>query len=113
MQTDDRIGIGIASTSPLIDANSADEKSRRERNREQYPDENEGIYHQVADVVAERENVLGNGHLRPVFHSVEKALGELPVGRSAGNYRNQGARSFGQKAGGLETGHLFHGDLGG
>lgn len=113
MQTDQGVGIGIAAATALVGTQGAHREARGERDREEYPDENEGIYHQIADVVAKRGNVLGDGHLGLVADLEQQALGQTGVGPGRQNRGDEGAGSLNLEAGFLKFGELLHGDLGG
>src|ERR1039457_843165 len=85
---------------------------RNNREPEQYPNENESVYHQVTDVVLVAGNPLIQGHRSLVFHLREQPFGSVRVW-GCHHHCNQGATTFYQIATGYspEIDFLQHGDL--
>ena len=64
---------------------------------EQYPHENKGIDHQIADVIAARGNMFLLGDIGPILHLREQPLGLIRVGRSH-HHGDQGTAPLGHRA---------------
>ena len=75
MQSDHRVGLFAVAGTPPKGAKSAQCEARNQREGQQYPDENEGVYHQVADVVALRGNIFVGGHLSLIANLREQVFG--------------------------------------
>src|ERR1035437_8790528 len=68
MQRDHGVGLFAMAGTPPEGPVTAQSQARNHRERQQYPNENEGIYHQVADIVAARGDVLVEGHFGLIEH---------------------------------------------
>ena len=68
MQRDHRVGLFAVAATPAQRPESAQGEARNHRESQQYPNENESIYDQVADVVASRGDILVGGHLRLITY---------------------------------------------
>jgi len=64
-----------------------------DRERKQYPNENESVYDEIPDVISPCGNVLIQSHGSLIFHLCQQALGSVRIGRSQ-HHRDQGTRTF-------------------
>jgi hypothetical protein len=68
MQSDHGVGLFAMARTPAEGPISAQGEARNDCKSQQYPNENESIYDQVADVVAARGDILVGGYLRLVAY---------------------------------------------
>src|ERR1022692_2192149 len=79
MQGGQRVGLFATISTPPEGPPATVCYPRNQREPEQYPNEKESVYHQVADVVLVAGNPLVEGHQSLVFHQGEQPLGSIRV----------------------------------
>jgi hypothetical protein len=97
MQGGERVGLFAAISASAEGPPAAKCQPGHDGKSEQYPNENESVYHQVADVVAVAGNPLVEGHRSLIFHLGEQPFGCVGVcGRQ--HHCHQGTTTFYQIA---------------
>ena len=81
VQRDDRVGLFALRPGRRKARKPPNAKPGHDRECQQYPDENESIYHQIADVIALGGNVLVEGHGGLIADLGEQPFGGIGVGR--------------------------------
>src|ERR1017187_10349986 len=112
MQGGQRVGLFATISTPPEGPPATVCYPRNQREPEQYPNEKESVYHQVADVVLVAGNPLVEGHQSLIFHQREQPLGCVRV-RGRQHHCHQGTATLYQIATRYspEVGLLLHGDL--
>src|ERR1035437_8929648 len=112
MQGGERVGLFAPITAPQEGPPATICQPRHDHKSEQYPNENESVYHQVADVVFVAGNPLVQGHRSLIFHLREHPFGRVRVCEGQ-HHRHEGTAAFDQIATGYspEVDFLLHGDL--
>src|ERR1035438_8833743 len=97
MQGGERVGLFAPISAPPEGSQGPVCHAGHNRESEQYPDENESVYHQIADVVLMAGNPLVQGHQSLISHLREQSLGRVGVWGSH-HYRHEGTAALYQIA---------------
>src|ERR1039458_216293 len=81
VQRDERVGLFAGSSAVAEGLQATHRQPGHDRKSQQYPDENESVYHQIADVVPLRGNTLVQGNIRLVLDMGQQLLSGVRIRR--------------------------------